>query len=271
MTDRLTLAAILFDMGQAGKRVNEIDACEAGAGNISVMVAEPVPIGESFPDVREVDLPWTVPGLAGHTVFVTGTGRRLRQLCEQPEANIGAFDVHEGGRTATLHFNREFGEFRPTSEFNSHLGVHEDQVLRRQVGYHALVHAQPPNLTFMSHVPAYQDFTAYNHAILRWESEAIIQLPEGVKYMPFMVPGSQELMENNIAGLRDHQITIWAKHGLMARSDTSALAAVDKIEYAEMGAHYELTNLRSGNLSVGLTDDEIRRVIDAFDVRTTLY
>lgn len=271
MTEHKTLAEILYDMGQAGKRVNEIDACEAGAGNISVMIAEPVDAGETFPDSHEVKLPWKVPALAGHTVLVTGTGRRLRQLCEEPETNIAAFVIHPGGETATQHSNDRNGEFRPTSEFNSHLGVHEDQVIRRGVSYHALVHAQPPHLTAMSQIPAYQDVVAYNRAILRWESEAIIQLPEGVKYMPFMVPGSQELMENNIVGLRDYQITIWAKHGLMARSDKSALSAVDKIEYAEMGARYEFMNLTAGGVAEGLSDAEIRRVIAAFNVQTTLY
>ncbi len=267
----LTLASILDDMGNAGRRVNEIDACEAGAGNISVFVAGHVHIGESFPDSREVTLPWKVPGLAGHTVFVTGTGRRLRDLCDEPETNIAAFVIHDGGETATQHSNDRKGEFHPTSEFNSHLGVHEEQYLRRGVEYHALVHAQPPYLTAMSQIPAYQDVLAYNRAILRWESEAIIQLPDGVKYMPFMVPGSQELMKNNIEGLRDHQITIWAKHGLMARSDQSALSAVDKIEYAEMGARYEMMNLGNGGIATGLTDAEIRRVIAAFQVKTSLY
>ena len=57
-------------------------------------------------------------------------------------------------------------------------------------------------------------------------------------YLPFMVPGSDELMAANVANLRRHQIVLWAKHGVMARSDTSPLKACDRIEYAETGAMY---------------------------------
>ena len=100
---------------------------------------------------------------------------------------------------------------------------------------------------------------------------ALVQLPEGVKFLPFMVPGSEELMSNNVAGLRDHQIVLWAKHGVMARSDVSPLGACDKIEYAETGALYEYKNLATGGRAQGLSDDELHRVVEAFNVPTTLF
>ena len=39
--------------------------------------------------------------------------------------------------------------------------------------------------------------------------------------------------------LRHHRIVIWAKHGVMARSDVSVKRAADRIEYAETAAKYE--------------------------------
>jgi rhamnulose-1-phosphate aldolase len=110
-----------------------------------------------------------------------------------------------------------------------------------------------------------------NRRILRWEPETIVQLPQGVKVLAFMLPGSQELMENNIMGLRDHEIVLWAKHGVMARSDVSALAGVDKVEYAETGAMYEYRDMAGGRLGEGLTDGEMKAVIGAFHVPSDLY
>jgi rhamnulose-1-phosphate aldolase len=80
-------------------------------------------------------------------------------------------------------------------------------------------------------------------------------------------------MDGNVALLRDHRIVLWCKHGIMVRSDAGPLDAVDKIEYAEAGAMYELQNrsMPSDSRGEGLTQDEIRAVIAAFGVQTTLY
>ncbi|MEU3255375.1 hypothetical protein [Streptomyces sp. NPDC006997] len=99
----------------------------------------------------------------------------------------------------------------------------------------------------------------------------MVQLPEGVGFLDFMVPGSRRLQEASVAGLREARIVIWAKHGLLARSDDGPLKAVDLIEYAETGARYEGLNAQTGSPARGLTDGELRAVIEAFGVRTSLY
>ena len=85
-----------------------------------------------------------------------------------------------------------------------------------------------------------------------------------------MVPGSAELMEANVRALRDHVIVLWSKHGIMVRSDAGPLAAVDKVEYAETGAMYEVRNIASGELGEGVTEEELRAVVEAFQVPTDL-
>jgi rhamnulose-1-phosphate aldolase len=93
-----------------------------------------------------------------------------------------------------------------------------------------------------------------------------VSLPEGVGVLDFMVPGSIALMTATVAGLRQHQIVLWSKHGVMARSDLSITRAVDCIEYAETAARYEYMDLVAGGRAEGLTTDEIKRVADAFAV-----
>ena len=110
----------------------------------------------------------------------------------------------------------------------------------------------------------------FNRRILRWEPETIVQLPAGIEVLDFMVPGSQTLMENSVRALRDHVIVLWSKHGIMVRSDASPLAAVDKVEYAETGAMYEVRDMMAGGLGQGVTDDELRAVVEAFEVPTDL-
>lgn len=262
------LGDVLASMGEAGRRISQIDAAEAGAGNISVYLGWDTEVRRRFPLREEIELPVEAPSLAGGTLLVTGSGRRLRQIADDPESCIAALKVHSGGRSATMYSSTRRLFERLTSEFNSHLGVHEDQVARRGVEFQAVVHAQPPHLTYLSHVPAYQDEKELNRRILRWEPESIVSLSQGVKVLPFFVPGSQQMMDANVAGLREAEITLWSKHGVMARSDVSVTRAVDRIEYAETGAKYEYMDLAAGGQAEGLTRDEIRSVASTFAIES---
>jgi rhamnulose-1-phosphate aldolase len=160
---------------------------------------------------------------------------------------------------------------RLTSEFNSHLAVHRDQVLRTGTNFHALVHAQPLYLTYLSNVPRYQDESYLNRHILRWQPEMIVNLPEGVGYVPFRVPGSAQLMQDTAEALRTHRVVVWAKHGVVARSDVSVKRAADRIEYAETGARYEYLNLVNGELGAGLSPEEIRAICETFGVQQSFF
>lgn len=265
-----TFDEVLTSIGETGVRLNEIDAAEAGAGNISVCLAGPVSLPDGFDAAREVLLPYPSPALAGHTVVITGSGCRLRSLGKDPERHLGVVVVHDGGMAGTLHYAAHGAFTRPTVEFNSHLAVHEDHVRRRGLAFHAIVHAQPLYITVLSNVPEYQHAATLNDRLLRWQAETIVHLTEGIAYLPFMIPGSDELTMANLASLRHHQLVLWAKHGVMARSDESVLAACDRIEYAETAAHYEYLNLAIGGRATGLTDAELSRVVRTFGLTTDL-
>jgi len=260
------LDELLASMGAGGTRISEIDASEAGAGNISVYIGWDIELRRRFPIESEITLPLPAPALAGKSMLVTGSGRRLRQIHEDPLAALGALRIHEGGLTATLHTSPRRLFEKLTSEFNSHLAVHQDQVTRRGVDFQAVVHAQPPHLTYLSHIPAYRDNAAMNAQILRWEPESIVALSQGVGVLPFLVPGSAGMMAANVEGLREFEIVVWSKHGVMARSDLSVTRAVDRIEYAETGAKYEYMDIVAGGRAEGLTKAEIKSVADEFEI-----
>lgn len=260
------LDELLRSMGAGGHRISEIDASEAGAGNISVFVGWDLELRRRFPVTTEITLPLPAPALAGKTMLVTGSGRRLRQIHEDPEAAIAGVSVHQDGRTATMHTSPRRLFEKLTSEFNSHLAVHQDQVERRGIDFQAVVHAQPMHLTYLSHIPAYRDTAAFNARVLRWEPESIVALSEGIGVLPFLIPGSEAMMKANVEGLREFQIVVWSKHGVMARSDLSVTRATDRVEYAETGAKYEYMNILAGGVAEGLTRDEIRSVANEFQI-----
>jgi len=260
------LDELLESIGAGGRRISEIDASEAGAGNISVYVGWDIELRRRFPEQTEITLPLPAPALAGKTLLVTGSGRRLRQIHEDPEAAVAGVRVHADGLTGTRYTSPRRRFEKLTSEFNSHLAVHQDQVARRGIEFQAVVHAQPMHLTYLSHIPAYRDTATFNAKVLRWEPESIVALSEGIGVLPFMVPGSEGMMKANVEGLREFQIVVWSKHGVMARSDLSVTRATDKVEYAETGATYEYMNLVAGGAAEGLTKEELRQVATEFKI-----
>ena len=262
---------LLRMIGEAGYHLASIEASEGAAGNISVCLRWPIEVRNLFPVQSEFSLPQPVPELAGATFIVSGSGRRLRELKDEPPAHLACLVVNQGGTTAKLYtsYHRRFE--RVTSEFNSHLAVHYDQMLATGSNFHALIHAQPMHLTYLSHIPRYQDAKYLNTHLLRWQPETIINLPEGIGFIPFEVPGSVQLMAGNIAALRKHRIVIWAKHGVMARSDISVKRAADLVEYAETAAKYEYLNLGIGEIGEGLSVAEIRALCSAINIKQEIF
>lgn len=259
-----TLDEFLTKIGEVGLRLDGIQACEGAAGNISICLRWPVDLSASFPLKSEIELPQAVPNLAGATIIVSGSGRRLHEIHNDPPAHLAGVVINDLGRTATLHTSQRRRFERVTSEFNSHLEVHSDRIRLTGVNFHALIHVQPIYLTYLSHVPRYQDLAYLNNHLLRWQPETLLNLPEGIGMLPFLIPGSAELVAANVESLRKHQLVVWAKHGVMARSDVSVKQAADRIEYAETAARYEYLNLAVGEMGAGLSAEELRSISRAF-------
>jgi len=267
----LELDSLLDQLGQVGKRLSDIGAAEGAAGNLSVCFREALDITRLFPKMEIVELPLAVPDLAGATLIVTGSGRRLRDIIEAPTANLACITVEPDGRMGKMFTPYDCPFKRVTSEFNSHLAVHHDQMRSRDMKLHTVLHGQPLYLTFLSHLANYQDQKYLNHHLLRWQPETILTFPQGISVLPFMLLASTQLMIETMLALREHQLVVWSQHGVMTRSDDSISHALDLIEYAETAAHYECLNLLGGDLSAGLSPEAIRAIAESVKIRQTIF
>ena len=266
-----TIGQMIMEMGEAGKRLSEMGASEGAAGNISLCTREILDIEEYFPRMMTIDLPEPVPDLAGATLLVTGSGRRLREIADAPAANLACIVVQEDGIRGKLFMSADSPFKRVTSEFNSHLAIHHDQMRMRSVRVHAVLHAQPKYTTFLSHIPKYQDQKYFTTHLLRWQPETIMNMPEGIGVLPFLLPGSRHLMLETMLSMRDVQVVIWSQHGLIARADQSLLHALDLVEYVETAAQYEVLNLFTGETSQGIEPHQLRAIAEIWNVRQKVY
>jgi rhamnulose-1-phosphate aldolase len=267
----LELDQVIREMGQVGKRLADIGGAEGAAGNISVCVRKSLDVGTLFPQMEMMDLPYPVPELAGMMLIVSGSGCRLREIAEAPLANLACFLVEPGGKTGRMFTSPQRHFKRATSEFNSHLAVHCDHIRSSDIAFHTVLHGQPVHITHLSHLNEYQDEKYLNRHLLRWQPETIMNMPEGVGILPFLLPGSAELVVETKLSLREHRIVIWARHGVMARADNSVIHALDLIEYAETAAHYEHLNLTGGGKGDGLSPEQIREICVSWNVKQNIF
>jgi rhamnulose-1-phosphate aldolase len=265
------LSEFLELMGEAGARLSEINASEGAAGNLSIYIGWPVEPRRTFPIDEPIRLPGPAPHLAGGSILMSGSGRRLREILSDPADNLGFVTIDPGGKTGRLFTTPRRLFARLSSEFNSHIAIHEDQAAATGTNFHAVAHAQPRHLTYLSHMAQYRDELYLNQRLLRWQPELIVNLPEGIGLVPFQVPGSPELMQATVESLRHHRIAVWSKHGVVSRSDISIKRTVDRIEYAEAAAHYEYLDLANHSQADGLSPDEIRAICKALDIKQDIF
>ena len=251
-----TLDTIVAEMGDTGLRMSQIDAAEGAAGNISIFQREiePSPIFEARGSIL---LPVAVPHLAGGWIVVTAAGRRLRDIGSAPQQTLCLLHVANDGQHADLYTGPGT---RPTSELNTHLAVHNDHVGRRTLAYHAVVHAQPIHLTFLSHIERYQEPRFFNRRMLRWQPETIVEFPEGIGMLPFEVPGTLDQTGVTMPALARYRGVVWASHGIVTRADVGVGKAGDLVEYAEAAARYEYLNLAAGEPSSGIGDAAMHQI-----------
>ncbi len=262
---------ILEAVGAVGQRLTVMGAAEGTAGNISICwhtLHDPERLLNRFPHAESCALPEAAPALAGSVFLATGSGIRLSDIAANPAACLGVLTVAADGQSGTLHTAESRCFSRLTSEFNSHFAVYHAfaKAETPPVSFRALLHAQPLHLTYLSHMARYRDTRRLNRHILRWQPESVVFLPGGVGVAPFVVPGSDALRQATAQLLRVHTVALWAKHGVMARSEKSLGHACDLIEYAEVGARYEVLNLSAGERGEGLTDAEIRAICAEYGV-----
>jgi rhamnulose-1-phosphate aldolase len=258
----------LWEIGEAARVLDSLGALEGAAGNISLFLPRETPgmdelLAARFPRAGAFAAPSGSTFPAG-VLLITGTGRRLREAEQRPEAVLCGL-VCETDGTAWLHRAADH-DVRPTSELDSHVGIHA-AVLGQTPATHAIIHAQPRRLTYLSHIPAYRDAPHLNRQLTRWQPETSVMLPEGIAVLPFITPGTPEQGAATTAAMRDHRLVVWSKHGVVARSNAGPLAAADLIEYAEAAADYEVLDLMCGQPADGMSADEVRLVRARFGLR----
>jgi len=231
---------------------------EANAGNISVRLTDlPADITqrEGGPPIQ---MPIAFPELSGQHFLVTGTGKRMRDIIQDLEGNIGLIRILPGGEAYTCLW----GVSRVTSEFPAHSAI-QQVLLAERPDHRAIVHTHPPGLAALTHLAQFEDAEALSDVLFRMHPETSYFLFRQLAYLPYRVPGSIELGRATAEVLRTCKATLWDKHGVVAIGETMS-RALDWIEILEKAAQIYWLVASSGQQPVGLTDQQIEAMLKAY-------
>ena len=152
--------------------------------------------------------------LAGQYFVSTGSGKYMRNVLEDPYANIGIVEINETGDAFRIVWGLANGA-RPTSEFESHYMNHCVAAARTDGADRVIYHAHTPGIIEMSFVVPLED-RAFTRILWQMMTECVVVFPTGVGVVPWMVPGGPATAEASSELMKTYDTIVWAHHGLFA-------------------------------------------------------
>jgi rhamnulose-1-phosphate aldolase len=246
---------ILEDIAEIAGLVSVRGWAERNAGNVSVDVTEKYEHKKGSARSVKVETVITHPELAGRCFLVTATGARFRDIAKKPEEHVVVGRIADDLSGYQVILGAQKDGSIPTSEFPSHLGVHA-HLRRNDPTKKAVLHTHPDHLLALTHVGRYLSTETLSHLLWSMHPEMKIVMPDGVGFVPYCVPGSEELAEATVGVLKRHRLVLWEKHGCVAVG-RDVFDAFDLIDTAEKSAKVFLMVKSAGFDPDGLTEAQL--------------
>lgn len=236
---------------------------EYNGGNISVNLTE-------YLSEQEKRLPATapavglleaVPELAGEVFFVTGTGKRMRDVAREPLLNGALIRIVAQGTHYEILSSHPV---RPTSELPSHLLMHA--FMKRSGGTGKVVlHTHPTELIALTHNRRFLDSAQITRTLWAMIPECRIIVPRGLGIVPYEIPGTLDLARATIERLAHHDVVFWEKHGILA-TGSDVVDCFDVIDTLVKSAQIYLFSRQAGFEPEGMTQAQLDDLVPAFGI-----
>ena len=243
---------------------------EANGGNLSYrMDGEDVAVCKPYLSVRTpwIDAGVSAPGVGGELFVVTGAGKYMRKVPIDLHENIGIVDMNAAGDSYRVVWG--FSDSgRPTSEFETHLLVHEVCSKLSDGADRVVYHAHTPYLTALT-TAFMLDSRVLTRVLWKSTTETMIAAPEGVGVLPFVQPGSKELARQTAELMKDFRAVVWSGHGITACSETfdDTYGLIDSLEKA--AKVYVLARAMRGGQEAAnlLSDEQLRSICQSYELK----
>lgn len=235
---------------------------ERNGGNISVNLTDLMSDAEkSLPALGPaIPLQEAMTALSGHVFYVTGTGKRMRYVAQDPLANGALIRIAADGKSYDIIAEQLIA---PTSELPSHLLMHN--YLWSQGRHNKVVlHTHPTDLIGMTHCKKFLDSDVITRTLWGMIPESRIIVPKGIGIVPYEIPGTLELARATIKQLEKHDVVFWEKHGILAVGE-DLIECFDAIDTLSKSAQiYMCARTIGGGEPVGMTEKQLDDLVSAF-------
>jgi rhamnulose-1-phosphate aldolase len=262
------LSALMDEVVEVSTLLWERGWAERNAGNLSVDVTDLVSGYESGITTRgDRRLECSHPLLAGRFFLVTGSGRRFRDAAKSAAENLCIVQMSEDGGAYRFVWGGETGPgFKPTSEFPAHLRVHE-HLCETGATERTVLHTHPTELIVLTHLPEYRAEPDLNRALWCIHPEVKVNLPRGIGFVPYVIPGSEGLAQATVAGFRrGYPVVLWEMHGVVAIAKSPS-HAFDLIDIATKAAAMVLKCRSVGHIPTGLSKEQLDEMVRVFKLK----
>ncbi|MBN2280697.1 MAG: rhamnulose-1-phosphate aldolase [Candidatus Marinimicrobia bacterium] len=252
LRDVQRVAEILFQKGWS----------EKNAGNISVKLPDAIAL-VSNPKVHPLDKPF--PALADTCFYMTGTGKRMQDVAVSATDNGLFIQITPDGH-GYIPVKATDQEVRPTSEFPSHLGIH-NMIAERGSHETIVMHTHATEIIALTQNPKIKSSEALNKILWGMHPETMVFIPKGAGFVPYILPGTQTIADATIEQFASHDIVVWEKHGIFAIGK-DVIDTFDNIDIACKSAKIWFACKSAGFEPEGMTDeqlDELRDLVKKFN------
>lgn len=237
---------------------------ERNGGNITYLVdeAEVQKYIDTTKVIRNIPMSFDGKELVGKYFLVTGSGKYFKNVQSDPENNLGILRVAEDAHSVDLLWGYSDGGL-PTSELPAHFMSH---IARLAVDpeNRVVMHCHVTHLLAMTFS---HEITSKAITRTLWEmcTECLVVFPEGIKVLPWLVPGSNEIGEATAKAMKDFRLVLWSFHGVYGAGRT-----IDEtfglIETAEKAAEVYTYVQAQGGMKQTITDENFKALAKQFGV-----
>jgi rhamnulose-1-phosphate aldolase len=236
---------------------------ERNAGNISINISELIDEKDkNLPALSQYVLPRKMPELAGDFFYVTGTGKRMRDVAKDALKQGSIVRVAADGNSYDIVAERDI---KPTSELPSHFSIHAS-FKRKGSNNRLVLHTHPTDLIALSHIPELKSSEAINQLLWGMHPETFIVVPRGIGLVPYEIPGTLDLADAGLQLLDKHDIIIWEKHGVLAVGENLS-DTFDLIDTLSKSAQIYAFAKSCGYIPEGLSKEQINGLIEPFNIK----
>ncbi|MDR2496831.1 MAG: rhamnulose-1-phosphate aldolase [Tannerellaceae bacterium] len=230
---------------------------ERNGGNISVDLTDCLTPRElrTKPVKAGIVLPIPMPALEGHVFYVTGTGRRMRDVAREPWENGALIKIANDGLSYDI---LGINPVMPTSELASHLLI-DSSLISAGRPMRVVLHTHPTDLIGLTHCKELLDSRKLSLLLWSMIPECRIIVPKGIGIVPYVAPGTIELARATITLLENHDVIIWEKHGILAVGD-DIIECFDAIDTLSKAAQIYFSARAAGFEAEGMTNEQLQEL-----------